>query len=173
MTNPLTLIEQADKEYSEKFDWKASKNPVVELSGPCYNLIVNSLVGLSLGSVLADRTSNKAPANTLSSILRHQDGFSLSLISPRSVGRWSLVSTYPDRHEPLKVFPFPYLFFNELLHLVLLYYSNLTRISQNCVVKSREMVAILSHKIGTTLSKSVYATLNRATPLTRSGVMSG
>lgn len=63
--------------------------------------------------------------------------------------------------------------FNEPSHSVCIHYSNLTKISQNCVVKSQEMVATLSHKIGTTLSYRVYATLNRATLLTRSGVMSG
>ena len=175
--NPLHLIEQADKQFSEKFDWKASKNPVVRLSGLCYNASkVKPVAGLSLAfsQVRLPRTIIQMTARNRSGRGFHPYPYlSCSSQLLASAYRWLPVSAFSYRCELLRVSPFPYFVFKVLPHSVLLHYSNLTKISQNCVVKSREMVATLSHKIGTTLSYRVYATLNRATLLTRSGVMSG
>ena len=176
-----------------KETFKANQNPVVRLDGAWYNLITSAVLE---HRVVVRRTLTRAflQLYRFESPMLGYLKFSLScfldgvkwganhLMFGVRVLRNGVASTIPIillNHE-LNLgllrddkLGFHYSVFNERRTRSTIYYSNLTRLSQNCVVKSREMVATLSHKIGTTLSKCVYATLNRATPLTGSGVMSG
>lgn len=182
---------------------EAKQNPLVRLEGACYNQLITSAVlehGMIVWRTLTRaflqlyRFESPMLGNlhfTLSGFfLRLKRGTnhlmrSVRVLCNRESTSVASVLLNDELHGRLLYLILPFVSLNSLVvfyrhlvfkvlpHSVLLHYSNLTKISQNCVVKSQEMVAILSHKIGTTLSNCVYATLNRATPLTRSGVMSG
>lgn len=179
---------------------KTSKNPVVELSGLRYTLLEQDAKCISMGVVdalfynLITFPSRFSISNILPNTFKvwvfllkplHYIAFTLS----RFIDNVSIVIMVVRKEKLIEQhwfinaivctkalcmgIVFSFHVFNELLHLVLLYYRILTSISQNCVVKSWKMVALLSDKIGLSELKRVYATLNKATPLTRCVVISG